>query len=75
MQCTCHKVLVRGMQTYQSGERMTGSHEVSGSIPLISTKKRDMLKRMSLFYHLRLAAPDREQLEKSACILLVQLLT
>ena len=37
MQCTCHKVLVRGMQTYQSGERMTGSHEVSGSIPLIST--------------------------------------
>ena len=31
-------ILVRGTQTYQSGERMTGSHEVSGSIPLISTK-------------------------------------
>ena len=28
---------------------MTGSHEVSGSIPLISTKKRDMLTHVSFF--------------------------
>ena len=28
------------MQTYQSGERLNGIQEVSGSIPLISTKQK-----------------------------------
>ena len=37
-------ILVRGTQTYQSGERLTGSQEVSGSIPLISTNQRKALK-------------------------------
>jgi hypothetical protein len=31
---------------------MTGSHEVSGSIPLISTKKACFRLKMSLFYNL-----------------------
>jgi hypothetical protein len=39
------------MQTYQSGERLTGSQEVSGSIPLISTKKERHVKACLSFFH------------------------
>ena len=46
------KIEVRGIA--QLGERLNGIQEVSGSIPLISTKKKDLCSRQrvykSLFY-------------------------
>ena len=35
----------------QLGERLTGSQEVSGSIPLISTKKERHVKACLSFFH------------------------
>ena len=42
---------VGGRRAYQSGERLTGSQEVSGSIPLISTKKRRAESARLFFYY------------------------
>ena len=40
---------MRGCFTDNSGERLNGIQEVSGSIPLISTKQKDTLRRVFLF--------------------------
>ena len=59
-------LLVRGTQTYQSGERMTGSHEVSGSIPLISTKKRKVcLWHTFLFYYIEPLSVQADRAERA----------
>ena len=42
----------------QLGERLTGSQEVSGSIPLISTKKERQLT-LSLFFNVGVLRNDR----------------
>ena len=40
-----------GHRNHALGERLTGSQEVSGSIPLISTKKERHVKACLSFFH------------------------
>ena len=50
----------------QLGERMTGSHEVSGSIPLISTKKRKVcLWHTFLFYYIEPLSVQADRAERA----------
>ena len=51
----------------QLGERMTGSHEVSGSIPLISTNNRPQGQRLAVLFYpeAQIHLPTTKQVRKA----------